>query len=164
MSPQALVCVWMRQAVTQASESSTGGELTPANTTPWTRLQTTSSSLSGSCEHQGIQKAWSSLLSCRDTSASKQKYWWPSITGRPHFQDVIIWHHHHHHHHLRVVLSLLSFFFYGGTPPRIASTDVCLGPTLSRWFPGADWGHLSILFSVFLVVLTICVEPRLLLW
>ena len=39
-------------------------------------------------------------------------------------------------------------------PSWIASTDVCLGPILSRWFPGADWGHLSILFSVFLVVLT----------
>ena len=52
----------------------------------------------------------------------------------------------------------------GATPPWIASTDVCLGPILSRWFPGADWGHLSILFSVFLVVLTISVEPKMLLW
>ena len=54
--------------------------------------------------------------------------------------------------------------YYGETPPWIISTDVCLGPILSRWFPSADWGHLSILFSVFLVVLTISVEPRLLLW
>ena len=65
-----------------------------------------------------------------------------------------------------VILGLCYHFspFYGGTPPWIASTDVCLGPILSRWFPGADWGHLSILFSVFLVVLAICVEPRMLLW
>ena len=67
------------------------------------------------------------------------------------------------YHHLRVVFSLFSFL-NGGTAPWIASTDVCLGPILFRWFPGADWGHLSILFSFFLVVLTISVEPRMLLW
>ena len=56
-----------------------------------------------------------------------------------------------------IILGLCYHFspFNGGSPPWIASTDVCLGPILSRWFPGADWGHLSILFSVFLVVLTI---------
>ena len=59
---------------------------------------------------------------------------------------------------------ITSLLLYGGPPPWIASIDVCLGPVLSRWFPGADWGRLSILFSVFLVVLTISVEPRMLLW
>ena len=40
--------------------------------------------------------------------------------------------------HVIIILGLCYHFspFYGGTPPWIASTDVCLGPILSRWFPG----------------------------